>query len=441
VGTLGRRLLGKADFAQYLNIRDPQSKQDLFSAYRQVAKISNATVAGPAAINPGDFTPTGLPSIQPIPFFSNMLPNMPAFTASALGDPRYGNLTPTQAFYAWAVVFSGVGAGFASWSCALFPMDSVSVPGTSGFGNPSPWNTTVDPQGKGLVLFTPQFSQIGGWTNWANSNYHSLQVTVRKNAGFGSFAFNYVFSKSIDNDSSAENGDLLNPNVSNGTINGLIQNPFDLRLNRAVSDFNLKHNFNGYMIFDLPFGHGRRWGHDSNRIVDAAIGGWEITGAGRWRSGFPLSPSNGFNFPTNFFLTTDGTLSSRLRTSLTRNESASGANSASQIGTPNLFSNAKAALAAVAFTLPGLPGSRNSLVGPAYSTLDMGLHKSFRLWSERTRLQFRATVFNVFNAVNFSDSAVSLDPTSPATFGNISATAGGGRGGGREMEFAARFEF
>jgi hypothetical protein len=441
VGTLGRRLLGKADFAQYLNIRDPQSKQDLFSAYRQIATIANAKLSGPAAINPTDFTPTGLPSIQPIPFFTNMLPNMPQFAATALGDPNYGNLTPTQAFYAWSVIASGVGSGSATWSCALFPMDSVSVPGTNGFGLPSPWNTTVDPQGKGLVLFQPQFSQIGAWTNWANSNYHSLQVSVRKNAGFGSFAFNYVFSKSIDNDSAAENADLLNPNVSNGTVQGLIQNPFDLRLNRAVSDFNLKHNFNGYMVFDLPFGHGRRWGHNANRIIDAAIGGWEITGAGRWRSGFPQSPSNGFNFPTNFFLTTDGTLTGSLRTSLTRHESASGATVASQIGTVNLFSNAKDALSHIGFTLPGLPGSRNSLVGPAYASLDMGLHKSFRLWSERTRLQFRATAFNVLNSVNFSDLGVSLDPTSPATFGQITSTAGTARGGGRDMEFAARFEF
>jgi hypothetical protein len=68
----------------------------------------------------------------------------------------------------------------------------------------------------------------------------------------------------------------------------------------------------------------------------------------------------------------------------------------------------------------------------------MGVHKSFRLWNERTRLQLRATAFNVFNTVNFSDTGISLDPTSPATFGLITSTASGR---GREMEFAARIEF
>lgn len=424
VGTLGRRLLGKSDLAQYLDIRDTVSGQDLFSAFRQTAALAHATpTATVAAIDPGNIT--ALKTIPSIAFFNNVVPNMPAFTAAEFGDPAYATLTPTQAFYAFTTAASGVGAGGASWSCALFFMDT----GIGG-GVPSPYSAKLDPQGDGFVLFQQQFSQLDAWTNWANSNYHSLQVTLRKQVGFGSFAFNYVFSKSIDNDSSAENADLLSPNLSNGTAQGLIQNPFDLRLNRGLSDFNLKHNFNGFVVFDLPFGTGRRFASNANRLLDAAVGGWEITGAGRWRSGFPLSPGNGFNFPTNFFLTSSGTLTGPLSSKINRAEGTP--------PVPNLFHDAAAALADLTFTLPGLPGSRNSLTGPAYASLDMGVHKSFRLWKESTRLQLRATVFNVFNSVNFSDSSVSLDPTSPATFGQFTATASGR---GREMEFAVRLEF
>jgi hypothetical protein len=286
----------------------------------------------------------------------------------------------------------------------------------------------VDPQGDGFVLFQPQFSQLGAWTNWANSNYHSLQVTVKKTAGFGTFAFNYVFSKSIDNDSTAENGDLI-PG-SNGTVQGLIQNPFDLRLNRAVSDFDLTHNFNGFAVIDLPFGHGHKWLSNSGGIVNALVGDWVVTDTARWRSGFPLSPSNGFNFPTNFFLTTAGTLTSSINSSVTRNANAAG---------PNLFSNPDTAINDFGFTLPGLPGSRNVVRGPGYAAMDMGVTKSFRL-TERTKLQFRATVFNVFNSVNFNDGSISLDPTSPATFGIITSSALT-KGFNRDMEFAIRLEF
>jgi len=422
VGTFGRRLLGKTDFAQYTNIRDPKSGVDLFTAFQQIAKIANITPSTGATINPR--TISQLQTIQSIPFFDNMVPNMPAFAAAEYGaSSGYGSLTPTQAFYAFSVRAAG-----ASWSCALFPMDTDPSPG----GIPSPWNTTVDPQRDGAVLFQPQFSSLPGWTNWANSNFHSLQVSVRKNVGIAHFTANYVFSNSIDNDSTAENGDL-SP-LGNGTLAGLIQNPFDLRLGRGRSDFNLKHNFNGTYILDLPFGRGRRYGASSNRVVDALIGGWEYSGTVRWHSGFPISPSNGFNFPTNFFLTTPGTIVSPLQTNITRN----GTN-----GTrPNLFPDAKAALANISFTLPGLPGSRNVLTGPAYAAADMGLYKTFKMpWSERQQLQFRATVFNVFNSVNFNN--FTTDPTSPSTFGNFTSTAGPqtGSAGARDMEFAIRFSF
>jgi len=458
VGTLGRRLLGKADFAQYLNIRDKKSGTDLFTAFRQIATIAAVTpTSNGAAIAPRLAVVVGgktfkepnvaaLKAIGSIAYFDDVVPNMAAFDAATLcssSDPNlasckagYNSLTPTQAFYAYSVVKAGadpLSPGSASWSCALFAMDTA--PGGS---VPTPYNATLDPQGDGFALFQPQFSQLDAWTNWANSNYHSLQVSVRKNAGFATFAANYVFSKSIDNDSSAENGDLLSPNVSNGTAQGLIQNPFQPGLNRALSDFNLKHNFNTFVVFDLPFGRGKRWANTAGRALDAVVGGWEITTAGRWRSGFPQSPGNGFNFPTNFFLTSAGTLTAPTQSSVTRSESAANAADPAATGVANLFSNANAALGNISFTLPGLPGSRNVLTGPAYATLDMGVHKSFRLWSEKTRLQFRTTIFNVFNSVNFSDQGISLDPTSPATFGTITSTASGR---GREMEFAIRLEF
>jgi Carboxypeptidase regulatory-like domain len=421
IGTLGRRLLGKVDFAQYLDIRDTKSGEDMWTAYRQIAKLANMTPQNDATpqINPTSLS--ALATIPDIPFFNDMLPNMPAFADAWYPGNGYANLTPTQAFYAYATQDALGLSGGPSWSCALYPIDAFVGPGEL----PSPWNTTVDPHGTGFVQFQPQFSSLPAWTNWASSNFHSLQVSVRKSVGIATFAANYVFSKSIDNASGAENGDF-----NGGTLNALIQNPFDHRLGRALSDFNLKHNFNGDYVVDLPFGRGRHFFASSGRALDALIGGWQLTGAVRWHSGFPESPSNGFNFPTNFFLTTDGTLTGPVTSDLTRH----GAN-----GVPNIFSNPTAAYANFDFTPPGLPGSRNVISGPAYAATDVGVNKIFRV-TERTKLQLGAAAYNVFNSVNFADSSLSLDPTSPGTFGNLTATAGP-RGGAREMEFSARFEF
>jgi hypothetical protein len=433
VGTLGRRLLAKDDFAQYLDLTDTASKTDLFTAYREIAKLAQASPnSSGAAINPSNLQQ--LATIASIPYFNDLLPNMPAFTAAMLGNSGYAKLTPTQAFYAFTTIFSGAaGGGGASWSCALFALDSAPASGV-----PTPWNSKLDPNNAGFVLFPLQFAQLDAWTNLGNSNYNSLQVTVKKTVAYGSFAFNYVFSKSIDNSSAAENGDLLSPTVSNGTANGLIQNPFDPGLNRALSDFNLKHNFNGSAVIDLPFGRGHRWGGESNWLMNALIGGWEVTSAMRWHSGFPLSPGNGFNFPTNFFLTASGTEVNPLTTNVTRNIGK--LDSSGNPLLPNLFSNPAAAQADITFTLPGLPGSRNTLIGPAFAAVDMGVNKSFHV-TERQRLQFRVTAFNVFNSVNFSDNSLSLDPTSPSTFGTFTATANQGQAFGRQVEFAVRYEF
>ena len=424
VGTLGRRLLGKADYAQFLNITDPKSKTKLYQAFSQLVQQK---------VDPNDLSATGVGSIKSIPFFDNMLPNMPAFAAGFNGNGAIAGLTPTQAFYAFAV-----GNYSPSWSCALFAIDTVTAPVSASFGLASPWNTTVDPNGTGFVLFTPQFSSLPGWTNFGSSNYHSLQVSVRKSSGPVVYGLNYVFSKGIDNSSGTENQDNVpnvNPNIviSNGTLNALIQNPFDLRANRALSDFDLRQNVNGFWLADLPFGKGKRFGSDSGRLKDAIIGGWQWTGTMRFHTGFPLSPSDGFNFPTSFFQSGTATLSQPVQSRVTRSNA--------KVQVPNLFSDPQAILNLVSFTGPGGDGSRNSIRGPAYFVTDMGVYKNFSMpWKESQRLQFRVTAFNVFNNVNFSDVALSLDPTSPNTFGQFVQTAGP-RGGQREMEFAVRFEF
>ena len=169
VGTLGRRLLAKANYGQYLNITDTASKTTLFQAYSQLVKLAGQNSGqfnGNANIDPNDIAQ--LKTIPSIPFFDHLMPNMPAFTAGWNGDSAFATLTPTQAFYAYAI-----GSWTPSWSCALFALDTVNTPTSFAFGLPSPWNSTVDPQGDGFVLFTPQFSSLPGWSNFGNSNYHS----------------------------------------------------------------------------------------------------------------------------------------------------------------------------------------------------------------------------------------------------------------------------
>ena len=151
--------------------------------------------------------------------------------------------------------------------------------------------------------YSSQFSSLYAWRSVAPSNYHALQASLhhRMTHGF-QFDFNYTFSKSIDISSNAErvgpgsNQSLLEPNSN-------IINAWNPATQRGVSAFDVTHQFNSNWIFEMPFGRGRWVGRDTNRLADAVIGGWQLSGLFRWTSGFPISVDNGTsNYPTNFEL-------------------------------------------------------------------------------------------------------------------------------------------
>ena len=221
--------------------------------------------------------------------------------------------------------------------------------------------------------------------------------------------------------------------AGDGSFNGLIYTPWALGQSRALGDYNLKNNFSGEFVYALPFGHGQHFGGGVSKGLNYLIGGWEVTGIVRWRSGFPQSPSEGFNFPTDFFLTGPGQLTANVTSHVTTNVGVAG-------GIPNLFSNPAAILADIAPVLPGFTGSRNTIEGPAFANVDADIHKSFVMpWSDKQRLQLRVSAYNVFNWANFAGD--SLDPTVPALFGQFTSTIGNTLQGARQMEFAARYEF
>ncbi len=95
VGTLGRRLLGKIDYAQYLDIKDTMGGQDMWTAYRQIAKIADitprTTLRRPyrrRSANGLSRTWRDSQQIAPVSWFTNMLPNMPTFAAQWTCNPK-----------------------------------------------------------------------------------------------------------------------------------------------------------------------------------------------------------------------------------------------------------------------------------------------------------------------------------------------------------------
>jgi hypothetical protein len=146
------------------------------------------------------------------------------------------------------------------------------------FGIPDANNPAVSyfPKSGPDSFFPAQDASLFTWTSSGRSNYNALQLMLRHRATHGlTWDFNYTYSKSIDMTSDAERVSLFEGSFF-GT--GEIYNPFDSRLFRAVSDYDMTHQINTNWVYELPFGRQKGWGSGWNRGLDAIAGAWSWSG-------------------------------------------------------------------------------------------------------------------------------------------------------------------
>jgi hypothetical protein len=280
------------------------------------------------------------------------------------------------------------------------------------------------------MVFNPQFSALSAWSSIGTGEYHGLQVTMRKRFGNGlQFDVNYTWSKSVDLGSSQENG---------GSFSGFIQNTWNPSQMKAVSSYDTTQQLNSYGIYELPIGRGRKFGSSMNRIADAIVGGWQVTGNYRQTSGLPFTVGNGSRWPTDWNVSANATPDGPVPVSITNN--AIGIKN----GGPNLFTNPLSIVVKAGEpvgqygdfieTLAGQSGLRNNIRGPGLFNIDSGLFKVFTMpWSDHQKLQIRWETFNVTNAVCFSGAA--LTDNSSSGFGKFSSTLTQPR----QMQLAGRY--
>ncbi|HEY3827350.1 MAG TPA: TonB-dependent receptor [Bryobacteraceae bacterium] len=222
-----------------------------------------------------------------------------------------------------------------------------------------------------------------------NSNYNSLQVSFR-HAGKGyNFSLNYTWSKSIDQASSISD----------------TGNPFNLSSTRALSAFDITHNFVASYTVNLPFDRfSTHW--------RSVTGGWQLSGITRISTGFPVtlhedgdnslqgSSPNGVN---NHYLDTPDYTGLPLQI-----------NSDPRNGQP--YFN----LAAFSQNALGEPGtaSRRSFYGPGEMNFDLALLRNFKV-AEKKQLQFRFESFNTFNHAQFFGPASVQGEILDANFGQV----------------------
>lgn len=391
VGHLAHKLLVQEDLAMPYNLVDTATGIDYFHAATRLSQLA-------AANTPVDsITPELVGSTAS--YWNNQFPAMEG-----------GGRTALQNVYDWMSIF------LYNETTGLLVLD---LPGAEG-GLCENGCNKLGP----YAYYNKQYSSLFAWRSTANSSYHALQLALRKRFSRGfNFDFNYTFSKSLDLSSDAER---IRPW---GGLGGQVINSWDYKALRAVSDFDTTHQINANWVIELPFGRGKRFGHDTNAGLDALIGGWQLSGIYRWTTGFAIGVSNGATWPTNWQL---GGYAVPTRPVAPTGVFKNGD------GTVNIFANPGDALAGFRHAYPGESGSRNIMRGDGVFGWDMGLSKRWKMpYSEHHSLQFRWEVFNVPNSVRFDVQSIGPSLDNATSFGNYTNLLSNPR----IMQFALRYEF
>src|SRR5437870_1891413 len=278
-----------------------------------------------------------------------------------------------------------------------------------------------------------QFTQIFYQDSGGDSYYHGLFIAARRRFEGGlDFGFSYTYSKSIDDMSVDPTGAATGGGLS--TTNS--RTPTDIhsfRLDRALSDFNNTHVLLGNLLYELPFGRGKRFGANLPGFLNHIIGGWSFTGIFNYQSGEPYTITSGSRTVNGGHVSSAQVVGPLDQGHL---QFVQGIEGPVMYQTGDLISdpgdshfNCRKVTGTQTFfciPLPGQNGSgRNLVQGPSFWNLDSGLIKNFRL-AERFNLQFRSEFFNILNHANFENprNATSGSPSLTSTaFGQTCCVA------------------
>ena len=112
--------------------------------------------------------------------------------------------------------------------------------------------------------------------------YHALKIDVQRRFSAGvQFGLSYTKAKLLT--------DAAEDLFGDSPLNGVVQNPFNRRSLRSESPNSLPHSLVFNYIIELPFGRDKRFLNDSGWL-DRIVGGWQVTGIHRYRSGPALTP-------------------------------------------------------------------------------------------------------------------------------------------------------
>ena len=221
----------------------------------------------------------------------------------------------------------------------------------------------------------------------ASSNYHAMNFKVEHQAGDLLLLTAYTWSRSMDDKSAAASvtGDAAG---WAGAMNTHRQD-----WDYARSTYDVSQRLVTSLVYELPFGRGKRFGGNLSRSVDVLLGGWQVNAIVLFQGGFPFSV--GARDIDNL--------------NIIRGQRADVS------GDPNLSGSARNVsrfFDTSVFSQParGFYGNsgRNAIRGPGINNFDIGIFKNFTV-TESFRVQFRWESFNSFNHPQYNNPVTNVN--------------------------------
>lgn len=298
---------------------------------------------------------------------------------------------------------------------------------------------TVDPY---YTLEGPGCNNLIETQSEAIENYNALQVVVQHQQSNGlEYQVNYAYSKSM-----TDNPGYFGMNGTSGAdpCGSFPQNGYDLMGDYGPSSGDARHILSATAVYQIPFGHGKKYGANVPRWEDEVAGGWELSGDAMLNSGFPITISSNPSSRINAFQMDCGVERANQYIPL----------KISHQSTTNWFGNDPSATpcrvvgqttnvlgSPCAYGQPGGPTLADQFgsdhVGteraPGFKQIDLSLFKAFRTVKDQD-VKVR---FDAFNAFNFASYGTPNADISSSSFGLIHNTLSPPR----QLQLSAVYDF
>jgi hypothetical protein len=301
------------------------------------------------------------------------------------------------------------------------------------YGNVNQWKVPNDPT-SAPYFNNPNFGSGGLLVTESRAmmNFNALESTLRQRLHNGlELTLNYTYGRAMTNS-------LGNYSLNVNGYSGAFQNYYDSASDYGPAGYDVKHNISGTGVYALPFGRGKEFVSGANRIVDEIVGGWKLSTAGVYYSGFPETLTGGTS-NTNSYGNERANEYFPLHIVNRSKEHWFGTDpSATPCTTAGATINAL--LVACAYGVPAsntFGTSRNGAVrGPGYLNVDLSAFKEFHTYKDQA-FSFRYDAFNAFNIVSYGNPDTGIQDTG---FGQI-VQQNSIRSTERRMQFSLKYAF